>query len=112
MTFKMMLYICNIAIHADDTTLYSKSDQTSGLWQQLELASKLESDQRDTNETLKFLSPEVALDLYKSTMWPYMEYCCHAWAGACSCYLELFDKLQKWICRISLAASLEPLAHL
>ena len=43
-----------------------------------------------------------------------MEYCCHVWAGAPSCYLELLDKLQKRICRIvgpSLAASLEPLAH-
>ena len=37
-----------------------------------------------------------------------------SWAGAPSCYLELLDKLQKWICRTvgpSLAASLEPLAH-
>ena len=28
--------ICNIAIYADDTTLYSKCDQASDLWQQLE----------------------------------------------------------------------------
>ena len=43
-----------------------------------------------------------------------MEYCCHLWAGAPSCYLELLDKLQKRVCRtvgLSLAASLEPLAH-
>ena len=40
--------ICNIAIYADDTTLYSKCGQTSDLWQQLELASELESDLRDT----------------------------------------------------------------
>ena len=40
--------ICNIAIHADDTTLYSKCDQTSDLWQQLELASELEFDLQDT----------------------------------------------------------------
>ena len=40
--------ICNIAIYADDTTLYSKSNQASDLWQQLELASELESDLRDT----------------------------------------------------------------
>ena len=41
-------------------------------------------------------------------------YCCHVWAGAPSCYLELLDKLQKGICRTvgpSLAASLKPLAH-
>ena len=36
--------ICNIAIYADDTTRYSKCDEASDLWQQLELASELESD--------------------------------------------------------------------
>ena len=36
--------ICNSAIYADDTNLYSKCDQASDLWQQLELASELESD--------------------------------------------------------------------
>ena len=36
--------ICNVAIYADDTTLYSKCDQASDSWQQLELASELESD--------------------------------------------------------------------
>ena len=40
--------ICNIVINADDTTLYSKYDQASDLWQQLELASELESDLGDT----------------------------------------------------------------
>ena len=35
--------ICDIAINADDTTLYCKCD----LWQQLELASELESDLQD-----------------------------------------------------------------
>ena len=64
--------------------------------------------------SMKFLSPEVALYLYKSTIRPCMEYCCHVWAGAPSCYLELLDKLQKRICRTvgpSLAVSLVPLAH-
>ena len=37
--------ICDIAICADDTTLYSKCDWASDLWQQLELASELESDE-------------------------------------------------------------------
>ena len=32
----------DIAIYPDDTILYSKSDQASNLWQQLELASELE----------------------------------------------------------------------
>ena len=47
--------------------------------------------------SMKFLSPEVALYLYKSTIRPCMEYCCHIWAGAPSCYLELLGKLQKRI---------------
>ena len=161
--------ICNIAIYADGTTLCPKYDQASDLWQQLELASELESDLQDTEHwgtkwlvdfnaaktqlvlfdrskntgvidvemngsvleektsfkmlglafsskldwgsyifsiaktaskkigalirSTKFLSPEVALYLYKSTIRPYMEYCCHVWAGAPSCYLELLDKL-------------------
>ena len=150
--------ICDIAIYADDTTLHSKCDQASDLWQQLELASELESDLQDTVDwgkkwlvdfnagktqlvsfnqsnnsdsidakmggsvleekssfkmlgltfsskldwgsyvisiaktaskkigalicSMKFLSPEVALHLYKSTIHPCMEYCCHVWAGA------------------------------
>ena len=161
--------VCNIAIYTDDTTLYSKCDQASDLWQQLGLASELESDLRDTMDwgrkwlvdfsagktqlvlfdrskntgvidvkmdgsileektsfkmleltfsskldwgsyivciaktaskkigalirSMKFLSPEVALYLYKSTIRPCMEYCCQIWAGAPSCYLELLDKL-------------------
>ena len=179
--------ICNIAICADDTTLYSKYDQASDLWQQLELASELESNLRNTMDwgrkwlvdfnsgklnwfcvtdlitlvllmwkwmglflsknhllrcwcwlsllnwigaliiisiaqtsskkvgalihSMTFLSPGAALYLYKSTIRPY---CCHIWAGAPSCYLELLEKLQKRIYRTigpSLAASLELLAH-
>ena len=182
--------ICDIAICADDTTLCSKCDQASDLWQQLELASELESDLQGTvdwgrkwlvdfnagksqlitfdqsNNTgaidvkmdgsvldekssfkmlglafsckldwgsyiisiaktaskkigalirsVKFLCTEVALYLFKSTVHLCMEYCCDVWAGAPSCYLELLDKLHKWICRTvgpSLAASLEPLTH-
>ena len=38
--------ICDISIYADDT-IYSKYDQASDLWQQLELASQFESDLRD-----------------------------------------------------------------
>ena len=40
--------ICDIAICADDTILYSKCDQASDLWQQLELTPELESDLEDT----------------------------------------------------------------
>ena len=63
---------------------------------------------------MKSLSPEVVLYLYKSTTHSCMEYCCHVWAGASSCYLALSDELQKQICRIVgflLASSLEPLVH-
>ena len=187
MIFLMMLSVILLSMLI---TLYSKCDQISDLWQQLELASELESDLRDIVNwgrkwlvdfnagrtqlvsfdrskntgaidvkmdgsileekssfkmlgltfsskldwdsyivsiaktaskkigalirSMKFLSPEVALYLYKSTIRLCMEYCCHAWAGAPSCYLELLDKLQKRICGTigpSLAASLEPLAH-
>ena len=61
-----------------------------------------------------FLSPEVALYVCISTMQHCMEYCCHVWPGAPSCYLEMLDKLQKLICRnvgSSLASCLEPMAH-
>ena len=59
---------------------------------------------------VKFLSREVALYLYKSTIRTCMEYCCHIWDGAPSCYLELLDNLQKRMCRTvgpSCAASLK-----
>ena len=161
--------ICDIANYADDTTLYSRCDRASDLWQQLELASELESDLRDTVDwvkkwhvdfsagktqlvsfnrsnsngsidvkmggsifeekssfkmlgltfsskldwgsyiisisiaktaskkigalmlSMKFLSHEVALYLYKSTIRPCMECCCHVWAGAPSCYFDMQD---------------------
>ena len=64
--------------------------------------------------SMKFRVPEVAFYLYKSIICSCMEYCCHAWAGTHSCYLELLHKLQKWICRTvgpSIATYLEPVAH-
>ena len=60
---------------------------------------------RSTN----FLSPEVALYLYKCTIRPCVEYCWHVWAGAPSCYLELLAAMQDSWCFT--AASLEPLAY-
>ena len=65
--------------------------------------------------SVKFLSPEAALYLHKSTIWPCMEYSCHVqgWCSQC-CYINLLDKLQKQICMTvgsSLTASLEPLAR-
>ena len=62
--------------------------------------------------SMKILSPDVVLYLYKSTIQPCMEHCCHVWAGAPNCYLELLNKLQT--CRTdgpSLVDSLELLAH-
>ena len=40
--------ICNNAIYTADTTVYSKCDLTSDLWQRLELVYELEYDLRDT----------------------------------------------------------------
>ena len=51
---------------------------------------------------MNFLSPEAALYLYKSTIHLCMEYFCHVWAGAPSCYLELLNKLQKWMLYVML----------
>ena len=64
--------------------------------------------------SMKFLSAEVALYFYKSTIRRCIEYCCHVWAGTPSCYLELFNKVQKRICRTvspSLATSIGTLSH-
>ena len=41
--------------------------------------------------TMKFVSPEVALYLYKFTIRPCMEYCCRVWVGALNCYLEMLE---------------------
>ena len=65
--------------------------------------------------SMKFLSHKVALYLYKSTIQPCMEYCCHIWASAWSCYLKLLDKLQKQICKTVMLVfqllPLKPLSH-
>ena len=61
-----------------------------------------------------FLSPDVALYLCESVIWPCIECCCHVWAGAPIYCLELLDGLHGQICRTagpSIAASLESLAH-
>ena len=92
-------------------TLSSKLDRGSYIISIAKIASKKIGA---LTRSVEFLSPEVALCLYKSTIRPCTEYCCHLWAGAPSCYLELLDKLQKRICRTdgpSLSASFEPLAH-
>ena len=92
-----------------DLTFSSKLDWGSCIISIAKTASK-----KIGTLNVKFLSPEVALYLYESTIRPCMQYCCHVWVGAIVCYLEMFYKLQKLICRTvgpSLATSLEPLAH-
>ena len=47
---------------------------------------------------MEFLSLNVALYLYKSTI-PSIEYCYHICSHAPSCCLELLEKLQERVCR-------------
>ena len=47
--------------------------------------------------SMKFLSPEVALYLYKSTIRPCMEYCCHVWADEGLLVLHLLLLLNPWL---------------
>ena len=51
-----------------------------------------------TFDSLMFLFCEVAFDLNKSTTCLHMEYCCYVWAGVPTCYLDILDRLQKWVC--------------
>ena len=56
----------------------------------------------------------VALDLYRTTNQPYVEHCCHVWAGASNCYLDMLGKPQKQVFKTvgpKLVASIEPLPH-
>ena len=73
-------------------TLSSKLDWGSFIISSAKTASKKTGA---LIHSMKFLSLEVALYLYKSTICSCMEYCCHIWAGAPSCYLELLGKLEK-----------------
>ena len=61
----------------------------------------------------QYLPPTVMLYLYKSTIRPVMEYCCHIWAGAPACHWSLLDGIQRHIANLvrhDLASSLEPLS--
>ena len=46
--------------------------------------------------SVRFLS-EVALYFYNCTIQPCIEYCCHAWAGDPSCYLELLNYKNRYV---------------
>ena len=63
-------------------TFCSKLDRGSYIISGAKIASK---EIGALIRSINFLSPEVALNLYKSTICPCMEYCCHIWAGAPSC---------------------------
>ena len=78
--------VYNIFIYANDTTLCSKCDKTSNLWQQPELVSELESDVRALKLSLllKYLQENRSLNSFYevSFFWValslqinYMEYC-------------------------------------
>ena len=43
----------------------------------------------------RYLTPESILYLYKATIRPVMEYCCHLWAGAPKTHLQLLDRVEK-----------------
>ena len=61
--------------------------------------------------SMKFLSPEVALYLYKSTIHPCIKYCCHLWAGTPSCYLELLDSIVGTPCLLLYSSVQSHLLH-
>ena len=58
--------------------------------------------------SMRFLSCQVALYFYKSSIQFNMEYCCLAWVIVLSCYLVMLNKQQKPVCWTTLFAALEP----
>ena len=55
----------------------------------------------------------TVLYLYKATIRPVMEYCCHLWAGAPKTHLSLLDRVEKRVKNLvgeDLANQLQPLA--
>ena len=61
-----------------------------------------------------FLSPESILYLYKATIRPCIEYCCHIWAGASADCLSLLDRIQRRITNIigpDLSSNFQSLSH-
>ena len=64
--------------------------------------------------SMKFLSPEVAVYLYKFIIQPCLKCYCRVCVHTLNCYLDMIDKLQTQICGTigpSLAAFLEPFAY-
>ena len=58
---------------------------------------------------MKFLSPEVGLYVYKSTIQPCMEYCFQVWADAASCYLDMWDNYRNGYVGLLVQHMLPPL---
>ena len=61
-----------------------------------------------------YLTPESILYLYKSSIRPCIEYCCHIWAGAPADCLSLLDRIQRRICNAigqDLSSKLDSLSH-
>ena len=61
-----------------------------------------------------FLTPESILYLYKSTIRPCLEYCCHIWSGAPITSLNILDKVQRRLYNLlgeNLFSKLQPLSH-
>ena len=61
--------LSNSAIHADETALYFMCDQASDLWQQLELASQIESDVGDIVDWGRKL---VLISMLEKLSWFYL----------------------------------------
>ena len=64
--------------------------------------------------SLKFLSPEFSVYVYKSTTRPFLKYFCHFMMCLSSYYVNMLDKVQNRISKTVgplLSTSLEPLAH-
>ena len=62
----------------------------------------------------EYLTPISILYLYKATIRPCIEYCCHLWAGAPASLLNLLDRIQKRVCNLigpNLSSLLQPLSH-
>ena len=92
--------------------LFLKKNRLLRYWDSLSLLSWIRA--LTLFLSMKFLSFVVVLYLFKSIIGPYLEYRCHVWASAPSCYLVILNKLQKQVSRTivpSPAVSLEPLAH-
>merc|ERR1712121_482522 len=61
-----------------------------------------------------FIDAESILYLYKSTIRPCMEYCCHIWAGAPITTLNLLDRVQRRLKNLigdNLYSKLQSLSH-